>query len=117
MTVNKGDLDTVKSFLASPLSLLKTGANPAAGTYTSQSGQIQGILAQMKDDFEHELESSAEEEEAAATSHASLMETKRENLALLQKTLTKTTLAHGNDKKQLAEDSQEREETQEQLKT
>ena len=40
------------------------------------------------------------------------METKREDLALLEKTLTKTTLAQGNDKKQLADDSQEREETQ-----
>merc|ERR1719421_2014012 len=115
-TVNKGDLDTVKSFLSSPTSLLSTGANPAKGTYTSQSGEIQGILAQMKDDFEHELESSAEEEDAAASSHAELMETKREDLALLEKTLTKTTLAQGNDKKQLAEDSQEREETQAQLK-
>merc|ERR1719473_1807856 len=117
MTVNKGDLDTVKSFLASPTSLLSTGANPAKGTYTSQSGEIQGILAQMKDDFEKELETSAEEEDAAASSHAELMETKREDLALLEKTLTKTTLNQGNDKKQLAEDSQEREETQVQLKT
>ena len=50
-------------------------------------------------------------------SHAELMETKREDLALLEKTLTKTTLNQGNDKKQLAEDSQEREETQVQLKT
>jgi len=116
-TVNSGDMSTVKSFLSSPMSLLRTGANPAAGTYNSQSGQIQGILAQMKDDFEKELETSAEEEEASASDHASLMETKREDLALLEKTLTKTTLAQGNDKKQLADDSQEREETQVQLKT
>jgi len=117
-TVNDGDVSAVKSFMSRPTaSLIRTGANPAAGTYTSQSGQIQGILAQMKDDFEHELASSAEEEDAAASSHAELMETKREDLALLEKTLTKTTLAQGNDKKQLAEDSQEREETQAQLKT
>merc|ERR1719482_804111 len=117
-TVNDGDVSAVKSFMSRPTaSLIRTGANPAAGTYTSQSGQIQGILAQMKDDFEHELASSAEEEDAAATSHAELMETKREDLALLEKTLTKTTLNQGNDKKQLAEDSQEREETQVQLKT
>merc|ERR1719316_1112706 len=116
-TVNDGDVSAVKSFMSRPTaSLIRTGANPAAGTYTSQSGQIQGILAQMKDDFEHELASSAEED-AAASSHAELMETKREDLALLEKTLTKTTLAQGNDKKQLAEDSQEREETQAQLKT
>jgi hypothetical protein len=117
-TVNDGDVSAVKSFMSRPTaSLIRTGANPAAGTYTSQSGQIQGILAQMKDDFEHELASSAEEEDAAASSHAELMETKREDLALLEKTLTKTTLNQGNDKKQLAEDSQEREETQVQLKT
>merc|ERR1719214_454403 len=70
----------------------------------------------MKDDFEAELKSSAEEESAAAEAHASLMETKREDLALLEKTLTKTKVAQGNDEKQLAEDSQEREETQAQLK-
>merc|ERR1719327_1754175 len=97
-------------------SLIRTGANRQVETYNSQSGQIQGILAQMKDDFEKELETSAEEEDAAATSHAELMETKREDLARLEKTLTKTTLTQGNDKNQLAEDSQEREETQAQLK-
>jgi len=115
--VDKSDVGTLKTFLASPNpSLMETHANPALGTYNSQSGQIQGILAQMKDDFEAELKSSAEEESAAAEAHASLMETKREDLALLEKTLTKTKVAQGNDEKQLAEDSQEREETQAQLK-
>merc|ERR1719214_302889 len=70
----------------------------------------------MKDDFEAELKSSAEEESAAQEAHDSLMETKREDLALLEKTLTKTKVSQGNDEKQLAEDSQEREETQAQLK-
>merc|ERR1719359_610779 len=116
-SVSKDDLSTVKSFLGNPkASLSQSGGAGHLGTYNSQSGQIQGILAQMKDDFEKELETSAEEEDAAASSHAELMETKREDLALLEKTLTKTTLAQGNDKKQLAEDSQEREETQAQLK-
>jgi len=117
-SVSKDDLSAVKSFLGNPkASLAQSGGAGHLGTYNSQSGQIQGILAQMKDDFEHELESSAEEEDASATSHADLMKTKNEDLALLEKTLTKTTLAQGNDKKQLADDSQEREETQEQLKT
>ena len=115
-TVNKDDLKTVKSFLSNPKASLILSSRQVE-TYNSQSGEIQGILAQMKDDFEHELESSAEEEEASAASHVDLMKTKNEDLALLEKTLTKTTLAQGNDKKQLADDSQEREETQEQLKT
>jgi len=115
--VDKSDVGTLKTFLSSPNpSLVETRANPALGTYTSQSGQIQGILAQMKDDFEAELKSSAEEESAAQEAHDSLMETKREDLALLEKTLTKTKVSQGNDEKQLAEDSQEREETQAQLK-
>ena len=115
--VDKSDLGTVKSFLSNPNpSWVQIGAAPHLGTYKSQSGEIQGILAQMKDDFEHELSSSAEEEEAAAAAHESLMETKRQDLELLENTLTKTTLAQGNDKKQLADDSQEREETQAQLK-
>jgi len=115
--VDKSDVGTLKTFLSSPNpSLVETRANPALGTYTSQSGQIQGILAQMKDDFEAELKSSAEEESAAQENHDSLMETKREDLALLEKTLTKTKVNQGNDEKQLAEDSQEREETQAQLK-
>ena len=61
-------------------------ANPALGTYNAQSGVIQGILSQMKDDFEKELEDSAKEEEEAESQHAQLMETKRADLALLEST-------------------------------
>jgi len=117
-TVDKSQVSSVKTFLSNPFpSWIETRANPAMGTYNSQSGQIQGILSQMVDDFKKELESSAEAESQAELDHTSLMETKRADLALLEQTLTKTTLAQGDDKKQLAEDSQEREETQDQLKT
>ena len=77
---------------------------------------IQGILAQMKDDMEKDLETSAEEEAAAAEAHAKLMETKRSDLALLEATLVKTKKAQGEDTMQLAEDQEERSETQLQLK-
>merc|ERR1719454_86761 len=70
----------------------------------------------MKEDFEKELNDSAEEEEEAASNHAKLMETKRADLALLEATLIKTKQAQGDDTQQLAEDSQERSETQKQLK-
>jgi hypothetical protein len=111
------DLSPIKSFLSNPSgALVQTGANPALGTYAPKSDVIQGILAQMKDDFEKELGTSAEEEAAAASQHAQLMETKRADLALLEMTLTKTKVAQGEDTKQLAEDKQEREETQIQLK-
>jgi hypothetical protein len=111
------DVAPIKSFLANPQgSLVQLHANPALGTYNAQSGVIQGILSQMKDDFEKELKDSAEEEEAAASQHAKLMETKRADLALLEATLVKTKQAQGDDTQQLAEDQQERSETQKQLK-
>merc|ERR1719375_1653718 len=111
------DVAPIKSFLSNPQgALVQLHANPALGTYNAQSGVIQGILSQMKDDFEKELKDSAEEEETAASQHAQLMETKRADLALLEATLVKTKQAQGDDTQQLAEDQQERSETQKQLK-
>merc|ERR1719333_1888689 len=67
------DVAPIKSFLANPQgALVQLHANPALGTYNSQSGVIQGILSQMKDDFEKELKDSAAEEEEAAANHAKL---------------------------------------------
>ena len=93
-----------------------TSAKIHARRYNAQSGAIQGILSQMKDDMEKDLETSAEEEAAAAEAHAKLMETKRSDLALLEATLVKTKKNQGEDTMQLAEDQEERSETQLQLK-
>merc|ERR1719375_809619 len=117
VTYKSVDVAPIKSFLSNPqANLMQQHANPALGTYNAQSGVIQGILSQMKDDFEKELKDSAEEEETAASQHAQLMETKRADLALLEATLIKTKQAQGDDTQQLAEDQQERAETQKQLK-
>jgi len=111
------DVAPIKSFLSNPQgAMVQLHANPALGTYNAQSGVIQGILSQMKDDFEKELEDSAKEEEEAESQHAQLMETKRADLALLESTLIKTKQNQGDDTQQLAEDMQERSETQKQLK-
>jgi len=117
VTYKSVDVAPIKSFLSNPQgALVQLHSNPALGTYNAQSGVIQGILSQMKDDFEKELKDSAEEEEEAASNHAKLMETKRADLALLEATLIKTKQAQGDDTQQLAEDMQERSETQKQLK-
>jgi len=119
VSLKTADVGAIKSFLGSPTlgSLVQEHANPALGTYNAQSTVIQGILSQMKDDFEKELGTSAEEEAAAQEAHDKLMETKRADLALLQGTLVKTKKAQGEDTAQLAEDQEEREETKKQLKT
>merc|ERR1719181_2403590 len=119
VSLKMADVGEIKSFLSNPSASLVTmsqHANPAAGTYNAQSGVIQGILSQMKDDFEKELGTSAEEEAAAQEAHDKLMETKRADLALLEATLTKTKKSQGEDTMQLAEDKEERAETQKQLK-
>merc|ERR1719421_1852444 len=113
VSLKTADTKGLKSFLSNPNgALVQQHANPAGGTYNAQSGVIQGILAQMEED----LETSAEEEAAAAEAHAKLMETKRSDLALLEATLVKTKKAQGEDTMQLAEDQEERSETQLQLK-
>ena len=115
--IKTADVNGIKSFLSNPAaSLVQQHANPATQTYNAQSTVIQGILSQMKDDFEKELGTSAEEEAAAQEAHDKLMETKRADLALLEATLTKTKKSQGEDTMQLAEDKEERAETQKQLK-
>merc|ERR1719482_479588 len=117
VSLKPADTSPIKSFLSSATgALVQEHANPATGTYNPQSTVIQGILSQMKDDFEKELGTSAEEEAAAAEQHAKLMETKRADLALLEATLVKTKKSQGEDTMQLAEDQEERSETQLQLK-
>jgi len=116
VSLKTADVSTIKSFLSNPVgSLVQQHANPATQEYTAQSGVIQGILSQMKDDFEKELGTSAEEEAAAQEAHDKLMETKRSDLALLEATLVKTKKSQGEDTMQLAEDQEEREETKIQL--
>merc|ERR1719194_254710 len=118
VSLKMADVGEIKSFLSNPSASLVTmsqHANPATQEYTAQSGVIQGILSQMKDDFEKELGTSAEEEAAAQEAHDKLMETKRSDLALLEATLVKTKKSQGEDTMQLAEDQEEREETKIQL--
>merc|ERR1719261_1910483 len=88
--------------------MVQLHSNPALGTYNSQSGVIQGILSQMKDDFEKELEDSAKEEEEAESQHAQLMETKRADLALLESTLIETKVSCSEKAKQWSARSQSR---------
>ena len=92
-------------------------STPNDGRYTTQSTAIQGILKDMHDSFQRDLVDANEEETQKKTDFDSLMETKRADLALLQKTLTKKNAQQGDDSKQLSDDEAERKETQKQLDT
>merc|ERR1719515_243214 len=68
------------------------------------------------DSFTRDYASNDEEENAKATEFAALIKTKTDDLKQLEKALTDKTMNEGDDAKQLATDSKEREETQDELK-
>jgi len=111
------DFSSVKSFLSDPTSMvLANVGSPHLQEYSTQSGAIQGILKQMLDDFNTNLENSGTEETEKQTDYDALMTSKREDLALLSSTLTSKTTSSGNDGKELADNTLERKETEAQLK-
>jgi hypothetical protein len=114
------DLATVKSFLGNPSSWVEETASvysPHKGTYSTQSGAIQGILADMLDTFKRNKESGIEEETMRVAEYQGLMDTKRKDLSLLKKTLTKKKMDQGDDTKALGEAKLNRADTQKQLDT
>merc|ERR550514_745256 len=102
--VSGEDFSEVKSFLTSPGSFMATKVAPHLGTYNTQSTAIQGILSEMYDTFERDLESAIEEEGERQSAHDELMATKRKDQRILEATLIKKTTENGDD-------TQEREQT------
>jgi len=62
----KKQVHLVESFIQNPDSFLQ---KPFTGTYTAQSGEVVGILKDMRDTFDANLASATQEEEAAAEAH------------------------------------------------
>merc|ERR1719161_1850714 len=90
--------------------------SPHKGAYETQSGMIQGILADMMDSFTRDYASNDEEEKAKQSEYDALFKTKTDELKKLEKALTDKTMNEGDDVKQLATDQKEREETEDELK-
>merc|ERR1719335_300310 len=107
------DTAAMRGFLGAPVSMLQS---PHKGAYETQSGAIQGILADMMDSFTRDYASNDEEETAKQKDFDALMKTKTDDLKKLEKALTDKTMNEGDDVKQLATDQKEREETEDELK-
>merc|ERR1719197_1088840 len=106
------DTASMKSFLGSPVAMMQS---PHKGAYETQSGAIQGILADMMDSFTRDYASNDEEEKAKQADFDALMKTKTDDLKKLEKALTDKTMNEGDDVKQLATDQKDREETEDEL--
>merc|ERR1719313_2732099 len=114
------DFAAVKSFLGTPSAWVEESASvysPHKGTYSTQSGAVQGILADMLDTFKRNRESAIEEETMKAAEYDNLRETKLKDLSLLKKTLTKKKMDQGDDTKALGDAKLNRADTQTQLDT
>merc|ERR1719498_2072035 len=107
------DTAAMRGFLGAPVAMLQS---PHKGAYETQSGAIQGILADMMDSFTRDYASNDEEEKAKQADFDALMKTKTDDLKKLEKALTDKTMNEGDDVKQLATDQKEREETEDELK-
>merc|ERR1711985_147838 len=57
---------------------------PFTGTYTSQSGEIVGILKNMRDTFKENLATIRAAEKQAAEAHAKIMKTKEEEFETMK---------------------------------
>merc|ERR1719387_2818437 len=99
------DTDAMKDFLGSPMSMIQS---PHKGAYETQSGVIQGILADMMDSFTRDYASNDEEEKAKQSEYDALFKTKTDELKKLEKALTDKAMNEGDDVKQLATDQKER---------
>merc|ERR1719352_350390 len=107
------DSAAMKKFLNRPMALVQS---PHKGAYQTQSGAIQGILADMMDSFTRDYASTLDEEKQKQSDFDALMATKTDDLKKLEKALADKELNTGNDAKQLATDQKEREETTDELK-
>merc|ERR1719379_1789500 len=70
--------------------------SPHKGAYETQSGAIQGILADMMDSFTRDYASNDEEETAKQKDFDALIKTKTEDLKALEKALTDKTMSEGD---------------------
>jgi len=107
------DSAAMKKFLNRPMALVQS---PHKGAYETQSGAIQGILADMMDSFTRDYASTMDEEKQKQKDYDALIATKSADLKQLEKALSDKELNEGNDAKQLATDQKEREETEDELK-
>jgi len=111
--------DAVKTFFRNPASLVSVQSkmdSPHKGTYKTQSDAILGMIKDMHDSFQRDLEDIQNEEKKAIAQFKDLMVIKAKDQKMLKASLSKLTVQTASDDADLAADTKERKETQEQLK-
>merc|ERR1719305_855441 len=78
--INKANVDVLRSFLHNAQSASSFLAIPGMQSYAPQSGQIFGILQQMKEDFEVNLAEAQKAEAKAKAEYESLKAAKEDEI-------------------------------------
>jgi hypothetical protein len=111
--------DAVKSFFGNPSAWVQMHSktdSPHKGTYKTQSDAVLGMIKDMHDSFQRDLEDLLAEEKKAISQFKNLMITKAKDQKMLQASLSKLTSQTASDDADLAADTKERKDTQDQLK-
>jgi chromosome segregation ATPase len=121
--VSNQELDMVRDFINNPdeylhakssMSELQMGNNPF-GDYAPKSGQIQGVLKGMYDDFTGKLEKSNVDESKMQKAFEELMETKKKEEKALDATLQRSNKDNAEKTKKLADSRSTLDDTKDQL--
>jgi len=114
-SVGKAKVEVLRSFLRNAESATSFLAIPGMQSYAPQSGQIFGILGQMKEDFEVNLSEAQKGEAKSKAEYETLKAAKEDELATGRKLVVSIDASIAETQENFAAESKQLEDTQEQL--
>merc|ERR1719355_441640 len=115
MSMGKAKVDVLRSFLHNAESASSFLAIPGMQSYAPQSGQIFGILNQMKEDFEVNLSEAQKAEAKAKAEYESLKAAKEDEIATGKKLIVSIDGDIADTQEKFAQEAKQLEDTEEQL--
>merc|ERR1719287_4947 len=113
--MSKAKVDVLRSFLNNAEKATSFLAIPGMQSYAPQSGQIFGILNQMKEDFEVNLSEAQKSEAKAKAEYEALKAAKEDEIDTGKKLIVSTDASIAETQEKFAEEAKQLEDTQEQL--
>merc|ERR1719247_702887 len=114
-SVSKARVEVLRSFLHNAETATSFLAIPGMQSYAPQSGQIFGILGQMKEDFEVNLSEAQKSEEKSKAEYETLKAAKEDELETGRKLIVTIDGRIADTQENFAQESKQLEDTQEQL--
>merc|ERR1719310_477905 len=115
MAVSKANVNVLRSFLRNAETATSFLAIPGMQSYAPQSGQIFGILGQMKEDFEVNLSEAQKSEAKAKAEYDALKAAKEDEIATGRKLIVSIDGSIADFQEKYAQAAKELENAQEQL--